>query len=88
MRLGFRLHADAENSPRITKRPRPHVTLLKGPNMNPRRYNPTGASMWMKNGERFYARWLPKDQAIELEPIGQPGARPFCGQYLPLCTGN
>jgi hypothetical protein len=34
--------------------------------MNPCRYNPTGVSMWMKNGERLYARWLPKDHAIEL----------------------
>jgi hypothetical protein len=24
--------------------------------------------MWMKNGERSYARWLRKDHAIEVKP--------------------
>jgi len=38
--------------------------------------------MWMKNGERSYARWLPKGHAIEVKPIMQFTARPFCEQHV------
>jgi hypothetical protein len=39
---------------------------------------PTGVNMWMTNGERCYARWLPKDHALELKRKEQNCARLFC----------
>jgi hypothetical protein len=38
---------------------------------NPRRCDPTGVNMWMKSGERSYARWLPKDHAFKWKPKAQ-----------------
>jgi hypothetical protein len=31
--------------------------------LNPWRFEPTALNMWMKSGERCYARWLLKDHA-------------------------
>jgi hypothetical protein len=37
-------------------------------------------NMWMKNGERCYTRWLPKDHASAGKPLLHNLARPFCKQ--------
>jgi hypothetical protein len=36
--------------------------------------------MWMKNGERCYARWFPKDHASRGKPVAQHHSRRFCRQ--------
>jgi hypothetical protein len=38
--------------------------------------------MWMKNGERSYARWFPKGHAIEVKPTVQFTASSFCEQHV------
>jgi len=40
---------------------------------------PTGVDMWMKNGERRYARWLLKDHAYWLKPTARKRSRLFSG---------
>jgi hypothetical protein len=42
--------------------------------------------MWMTNGERCYARWLPKDHALELKRKEQNCARLFCRQRNAICV--
>jgi hypothetical protein len=37
--------------------------------------------MWMKNGERCYARWLIKDHASRGKPVAQHHSRRFCRQH-------
>jgi len=41
---------------------------------------PTGANMWMKNGERCLARWLLKDHAFRWKPKAQHHSRRYCRQ--------
>jgi hypothetical protein len=50
---------------------------------NPRRFWPTGANVWMKNGGRCHARWLPKDHAIKTKPKARHHSRSFSRQQLP-----
>jgi hypothetical protein len=43
--------------------------------------------MWMKNGERYYTRWLPKDHAFVGKPLAHNRARRFCKQTKqPVCN--
>jgi hypothetical protein len=42
-------------------------------------------NMCMKNGKRFYARWLLKDHAFRREPEARNHSRRYCRQSAAMC---
>jgi hypothetical protein len=53
----------ATNPTTATMVDRKHEAFSLLPKANPWRFEPTALNMWMKSGERCYARWLLKDHA-------------------------